>query len=172
LAVTRPMTSASPITERNGMFSFMLHSCTSDILTHLLDPAVPFVWIRRHMPKRSVQWWNTQTRLSEAGALHEVEVRWMEFDLQLPTARFLELLPEFKDSGLVLFQMNRRVPDTLTLCGVPDQSVDRVLLQNGLHLRFYLPHALECAQVASPHRAVLEQALQRPEIRKIAYRAA
>jgi hypothetical protein len=151
------------------MFSFMLRSCTSGILAHILDPAVPFIWIRRHTPKRYIQWWSTQTHLSEAGGLHEVEVRSMEFDVQLRTARFLELLPEFEDHGMVLFQMTRRVPDTLTLSGVPDEAVDRVLLQNGLHLRFYLPHAVECAQLASPQREVLERALERPEIGEIAY---
>jgi len=165
------MTSDLPITERNGMYSFMLRSCTSGILAHILDPALPFVWIRRHTPKRYIQWWTTQTRLSDTGALHEVEVRSMEFDLQLRTARFLELLPEFEDNGLVLFQMTRRVPDTLTLHGVSDDAVDRVLLQNGLHLSFYLPHAIECAQLASPHREVLERALQRPQVTEIAYGA-
>src|ERR1051326_2160967 len=141
------MPSDLPITHRSGMYSFMLRSCTSGILAHVLDPTVPFVWIRRHMPKRYVQWWSTQTHLSESGALHDVEVRTMEFDHQLHTDRFLELLPEFEDHGLVLFQMLRRVPDTLTLDGVAEDAVDRVLIQNGLHLRFYLPHAIECAQL-------------------------
>ena len=163
------MTSDLPITERNGMFSFMLRSCTCGILAHILDPTVPFVWVRRHTPKRYMQWWSTQTRLSEAGALHDVEVRSMEFDLQLRTPRFIELLPEFEDHGIELFQMARRVPDTLTLDGIVDDVVNRVLIQNGMHLRFYLPHAVECAQLASPHREVLERALQRPEIKEIAY---
>ena len=96
----------------------------------------------------------------------------MEFDLQLSTARFLELLPEFEDHGIVLFQMTRRVPDTLTLDGVAESAVERVLIQNGLHLRFYLPHAVECAQLSSPYREVLEKALQRPEVRELAYGAA
>ena len=95
----------------------------------------------------------------------------MEFDLQFRTVRFLELLPEFEGHGLLLFQMTRRAPDTLTLCGVPDDAADRVLLQNGLHVRFYLPHAGECAQLASPHREVLERALQKPKVREIAYGA-
>lgn len=163
------MTSEFPITERNGMFSFMLSSCTSGILTHLLDPAVPFVWIRRHTPKPYIQWWNTQTSLSETGALRNVEVRSMEFDLQFRTARFLELLAEFEAHGMLLFQMTRRVPDTFTLDGIEENALDRVLIQNGLHLRFYLPHAVECAQLASPHREVLELALQKPEVREIAY---
>ncbi|HUY91221.1 MAG TPA: hypothetical protein VMV10_20960 [Pirellulales bacterium] len=165
------MTSYLQISERKGMFSFMLRSCTSGILAHILDPVVPFVWIRGHTPMRYIQWWSTQTRLSERGALHDVEVRSMEFDLQLRTVRFLELLPEFEDHGLLLFQMTRRVPDTLTLYGVSDDAADRVLLQNGLHLKFYLPHAVECAQLASPHREVVERALQKPEVREIAYGA-
>jgi hypothetical protein len=92
----------------------------------------------------------------------------MEFDLQLPTSRFLQLLLEFEDHGMVLFQMARRVPDTLTLDRVAEEAVNRVLLQNGLHLRFYLPHAMEYAQLASPRRDVLERALQAPRIREIA----
>jgi hypothetical protein len=166
------MTSELPITERDGMFSVMLRSCTCSVLAHVVDPAIPFVWVRRHMPQSIVQWWRTQVALSATGGPHNVEVRWMEFDLQLSTSRFLELLPEFEDHGIVLFQMTRRVPDTLTLHGVPDSAVDRVLIQNGLHLRFYLPHAVECAQLASPHREVLERALQRPEVRELAYDAA
>lgn len=166
------MNSCIPITEQNGMFSFMLRSCTSGILAHVLDPAVPFVWIRRHSPQRYIQWWSTQTRVSESGTLHDIEVRSMEFDLQLRTSRFLELLPEFDDHGMDLFQMMRRVPDTLTLDGIAENAVARILIQNGLHLHFYLPHAVECAQLASPHREVLERVLQRPEVSKIAYGAA
>lgn len=153
------------------MFSFMLRPCTAGILAYMLDPAMPFVWLRRHTPKRYIQWWQTRVALSERGPLHDVEVRAMEFDLQLPTARFLQLLPEFEDYGMVLFQMTRRVPDTLTLDGIAENAVDRVLIQNGLHLRFYLPHAFECAQVSAPHREVLESALQRPEVAELAYRA-
>lgn len=162
------MTSDIPITERHGMFSFILRSCTSGILAHILDPAVPFVWIRRHTPKQRIQWWDTQVRLSETGVPFDVEVRSMEFDLQLRTDRFLELLPEFEDHGMVLYQMGRRVPDTLTLNGIADDVVDRVLIQNGLHLCFYLPHAAESAELASPHRDVLERALRRPEVRGLA----
>jgi hypothetical protein len=162
------MASQLPIIEREGMFSVMLRPCTCAILEYILDPAIGYVWVRRHTPRRHLQWWKTQAPLSEAGTLHEVQVRGMEFDLQLPTARFLELLPEFWGHGLVLFQMTRPVPDTLMLDGIADSVVDRVLMQNGLHLRFYLPHAAELAQVGSPRREVLEKMLQRREVREMA----
>jgi len=69
------------------------------------------------------------------------------------------------------FQMSRHVPDTLTLDRIHDDAVDQVLIQNGLQLRFYLPHAMECAQLASPRRDVLERALEKPLVRKLAYTA-
>ena len=153
------------------MFSFMLRSCPLGILAYVLDPTVPIVWIRRHTPKKSIQWWNTQTRLSEAGVLHDVEVRCMEFDIQLNTTRFLELLPEFRDDGMVLFQMTRRVPETLTLDGMAEDAFYRILIQNGLHLHIYLPYEAECGQLASPHREVLVRILQRPEVKEIAFGA-
>jgi len=165
----RIMNSDLPIREQNGMFSVMLSVCSAGILSHILDPAVPVVWIRDHSPNRYLQWWKTQALFSEKGAFHEAEVRWMRFDLQLPTARFLEYLPEFEDHGMLLFQMTRRVPDTLTLDGLDHKAADRVLIQNGLHLRFNLPHANECAQLASPYREVLERALQRSTVGERAY---
>ena len=93
----------------------------------------------------------------------------MEFDLQVPTVRFLELLPDFVDHGVVLFQMTRRVPDTLILDRIAEAEVYRVLIQNGLHLHFYLPHASECSQLSSPHREVLERVLRRTEVAELAY---
>ncbi len=163
------MSEELPITERNGMFSFMLRSCTSRILIDILDPTIPFVWIRRHTPKRAITWWQTRAPLCENGSPHDIEVRSMEFDLLLPTVRFVELLPEFEDHGIVLFQMSRRVPDTLTLDRITENMIEQVLIENGLHLRFYLPHAVEHAKVSSPHRDVLERALQRPHVRELAY---
>jgi hypothetical protein len=151
------------------MFRVMLRSCTCSVLQYILDPSVPFVWVRRHMPQTYVKWWRARVPLSATGQPHEVEVRWLEFDLQLATSQFLELLPEFQSHGIVLFQMTRRVPDTLTLQSIPDAAINQVLIQNGLHLRFFLPHAVECALLASPHREVLERALQKPEVGSLAY---
>ncbi len=158
-----------PITHYNGMYSVMLRSCTAAVLAHILDPAIPVIWVRRHMPQRYIQWWQAQAPLSVRGGIHELEVRAMEFDLQLPTSRFLELLAEFEDHGIVLFQMTRRVPDTLTLDRVAEDLMNRVLLQNGLHLGFYLPHAGESAQLSSPHREVLERALEQTAVRELVY---
>ncbi len=147
----------------------MLRSCTALLLKEVLDVSVPYVWIRRHQPVRSLQWWKTETVLKRNGPLHDIDIRSMEFDIQMPTERFLDLLPEFANHGLVLFQMSQRVPDTLTLDRIPDEHINRVLIQNGLHLKVYLPHEYECAQLAAPHGATLERILLNPLIRELAY---
>jgi hypothetical protein len=68
-----------------------------------------------------------------------------------------------------LLQMARRVPHTLTLEGMAEQAVNRALIQNGLRLRFSLPHAHECAQLASPQREVLVRIVEKAGIKEIAY---
>jgi hypothetical protein len=157
------------ITQQGNIHAFMLGPCTADILRHALDPSVPWIWIRRHTPKRNLGWWPTKLPLSERGAPCEVTARSLEFDLLLPTVRFLELLPEFHDHGVTLYQMVRPVPDTLSLDRVPPDAIDPVLVQNGLHLAFHLPHAIETAEFRSPHREVLAALLAVPEIRALAF---
>ena len=116
-----------------------------------------------------MQWWTTPVCLSKSGGAVDIEVGGLAFDVQLSTKRFLELLPEFNEHGLELYQMTRRIPNTLTLDCLPTENVNEVLIQNGLHLKFDLPHAGECAMLASPHREVLERVLLKPEIGKLAY---
>lgn len=146
----------------------MLQSCTTAVLAHALDPAIPWVWVVRHAPKRELGWWRAPMPLSASGRAHDVTVRSVEFDLLLPTSRFLELLPEFLDHGITLFQMSRPVPETLSLMRLPDEVIDRVLVQNGLHLGFHLPHAVETAQFRAPQRETLERLLTIPEIAALA----
>lgn len=85
------------------------------------------------------------------------------FDIQTTTEDFLPLLPEFEDHGLDLFQMSRRVPNTL-LFNIYDESMNRILLNNGLFLKFILPHAGEVAQLCSPNREYLESLLKNPAL--------
>lgn len=151
------------------LFTVMLRSSTAAVLKHLLDPAVPYVWIRKHHPHPRIEWWKTDVQLSDAGRLHRLEVKCMEFDILLETQRFLDLLADFEPHGLELHQMSRRIPSSLTLSGLTDEAQTRVLINNGLHLSFFLPHAIEDAQLASPHREVVETALGKPHIKAIAY---
>lgn len=158
------------IREAGGLHRLMLRPCTTAILPHIVDPTVPFVWIRRHMPEPALRWWSTMVPLASTRPSYEIRVRSMEFDILFETHQFLDVLPEFEDQGIVLLQMSKPVPDTLTIDRIPENAIDRVLMENGLHLRFYLPHALECAELATPDREVLVRMLGCPEISGLAFR--
>jgi len=160
------MSTARAITEHEGMFSLRLNPLPFNMLVHILDPSVSFIWICSYIPQKCLKWWRTQLPLSVEGRPQDVEVRWLHFELQLTTPRFLELLPEFPNGGMTLFQMTRRVPDTLTLNRVPDSAVNRVLIQNGLHLRVHLPDWEPWGDVESPRHDVLEAVLNKPRLQE------
>lgn len=147
----------------------MLSGCRAGLLKEILDESVPFVWVLDHAPVERCGWWKTSLSLREHGPSFELDVRGVVFDIQLSTKRFLEILPEFQHLGLNLYQMHNKVPNTLTLSGVDDRAVNTILIQNGLHLHFQLPHEDECALLSAPRRETLERALSNPVIRERAY---
>ena len=151
----------------DGLFSMMLRPCTAEILLHLLDPLVPFVWVIGHSPSRHLEWWSCHLPLSKSGVVSDLEVRGLRFDLLLPTSEFLTRLSDF--DGLALYQMRRKVPNTLTAEGLDERSRVRVLIQNGLAASFYLPHAMECASFATVERAAIEKVLANEAIRALVY---
>jgi hypothetical protein len=83
-------------------------------------------------------------------------VRDLEFDIQLSTNEFLQLEPEFRHGGILLIQLDRPVPDTLSPGRGSDAAWYRILRENGFRLEFQLPHPGEYASVVSPDRGVLE----------------
>lgn len=84
----------------------------------------------------------------------------------MSTEKFLALLPEFEEHGIDLFQMSKRVPNTLRFR--TDIAMNPILIQNGLFLTFTLPHANEVAQLSSPSKSYLENLLKVPAIRDLA----
>ena len=151
----------------DGLYSIMLRPCTAEVLRDLLDPEVPFVWVVGHAPNRCLEWWTCRLPLGRSDEPRPLEIRGLYFDVHLPTGEFLERLAEF--DGLVLHQMQRRVPNSLVLHDLPDRDRTRILVQNGLVASFYLPHAMECASFATVEHSRMEMVLGRDRIRDLAY---
>jgi hypothetical protein len=150
------------------LYCLTLWGCRSPVLAHALNPEVPYVWLWRHLPREQAAWWTAEVPLLPGGEVHELEVRQMEFDAQIPTGRFLKLLPELEESGMVLFQMHRKVPDTLRF-RLEDDNMNRILVQNGLFLKFHLPHADEVALLCSPDEEYLATLLRVPAVHRLAH---
>ncbi len=146
-----------------NIFSLMLEPCTAMVLPYILDEEVPFVWLESHCPNL-YGWWQAQVPLRHSGEYFPLKVRQLRFDLMLPTKQFLSLLPEFADAGMLLLQLEREMPNSLVPDSLKDIERYKVLVQNGLHLEFNLPHANEYAQLVSPYREVLEHIRSNPVI--------
>lgn len=151
----------------DGQFSIMLRPCTADVLRHLLDPELPYVWIVGHYPNPVLEWWTCPILLGESREISDLEIRSLRYELLLPTSEFLARVAEF--DGLSLYQMRRRVPNTLTIEGLSERSRTRVLIQNGLAASFYLPHAMECASFTTVERDAMERVLANDVVRQLAY---
>ena len=146
-----------------NIFSLMLEPCTAMVLPHVLNEAIPFVWLESHSPNL-YGWWQAQVPLRQDGDYFPLQVRGLNFDLLLATKQFLSLLPEFAEAGMSLLQLERAMPNGLIPRSLKDSDRYRVLVQNGLYLEFELPHAREHARVVTPHRDVLERIKNNPVI--------
>lgn len=141
---------------KDGAEILVLHAAIVPDFSPLLDDRIEYCWILGHMPRRTGDWWNTTVPVDDQGKSITAQVRMISYDLQLPTARFLEHIEQFADSGLMLMQSRKSMPPTL-MAGVQDIHRFRtVLIQNEVTLVIQLPHAIETSVVSSYRRGYLE----------------
>lgn len=126
-----------------------VEGATVSRLAPLLDPAAGgHVWIFGHWPEPALRWWEATVPLDRhSGTTFTGQVRCLRYELQMPTAAFLEQAPAFDRHGLYLVQADRPMPDTLWLDRIDPSRHDAVLVGNGAVMSLSLPHAVETAQV-------------------------
>jgi len=123
----------------------------------ILDPGQPWVWVPRWADASLRRWGSARLPLGPSSV--DVEARFPTVDLQLSTDAFLA---RFLTAELWLqpvFQMTRRVPDTLWYEKLAPENLYPVLLQNGLHLHAELTYDDELL-LAAPERSTLERIWQ------------
>ena len=128
--------------------SVAVHAATVVGLARFLNPEVPWVWILGHMPRTTVEWWQVEVPIDAAGYRTSAEIRLLSYDLQMPTAQFLDVSVSFDQSGLSLVQSRKRMPNTLQFDRVENSERHRILRLNGAFLMIDLPHANETAVVS------------------------
>ena len=124
-------------------------------LLRFLNRQIPWVWILGHQPNPTIEWWNAQVPLSKAGTSFEGEVRFVAYDVQMPTDLFINRSSDFEDFGITLVQSRQRMPNTLELDRIPEGQRAHVLRLNGAFLYIELPHADETALVRCFERGYL-----------------
>ncbi len=150
---------------KQGYFYILLNGATAGDLRFLLHPEGEIIWIHSHMPDPCLRWWRADMPISPGEIWPSAEVRLVEYDLMASLPEFLERLHLFEPHGMTLTQLTRRVPDSLWAQRLSDDEIYRVLMQNGLRSRFYLPHAVETAQFSCTDKRHLESVIVHPAIR-------
>jgi hypothetical protein len=150
--------------ERADYFFVMLDTCDCSVLRHLLHPEADFIWIHSHTPDPSLGWWEADVPVSPRDILEGARIRAMEYDLLIDRATFLKELDRFLPHGINLTQLTRPVPESLWIPSLPKGREEAVLIENGMKVRFYLPHAGEIAQFSATDRDHIEAVCSIPEI--------
>jgi hypothetical protein len=153
-----------------GVFTTFLVPCSAAVLRYVLAPEVPHVWIVEHAPDPHLVWSEQDVLLAPAGRPMSLRVRGLVYDLEMPTAEFVErVLPVVPvvpgTAGVLLLQLDRPVPDSLRYREVVSRPAwSAILRQNGWRLTFDLPHGGEYAAVTAPDRGTIERVLAEPVI--------
>lgn len=150
-----------------NLHTIMLDSCGASILKYLLNPEIEHIWLQQHMPNSRLEWWKADFPISPSIYMKDVEVRCPIVDIQMPTDRFLSNIQLFEPHGLELIQLSKKVPNGLWTKSIPEDSLNKVLITNGMFLRFYLPHECEVAQFQCVSEEYLEKVLRIPEIKEL-----
>ena len=151
---------------KDGYFYIMLDGATAGDLRYLLHPDAQVIWLHSHCPDPILHWWKADIPISPGQIWASAEVRLVDYDLMVSLSDFLDRLHLFEPHGMTLTQLTRRVPDSLWARSLSDTEIYRVLKQNGLMSRFYLPHAVETAQFSCVDRSHLERVIAIPEVRR------
>lgn len=131
-----------------GIETLAVHGATVPTLAKYLAADVPWVWVLGHMPNPTIEWWTTKVPLTRTRRL-DCQIRDLTYDLQLPTAAFLDCAADLSHHGIYLVQSQQQMPTTLALDRMSGENRQRVLEANGAFLTIDLPHAKETAVVAS-----------------------
>jgi hypothetical protein len=149
---------------KDGYYFIMLDASEASDLRYLLHPEGEHIWIHSHRPDPVIRWWTADVPISPGIVLPSAQVRLMEFDLMMARAEFLSRLDLFAPHGMALTQLTRPVPNSLWLQTLPDEQIERILIQNGMISRYFLPHRVETAQFSCTDREHLERVVEQPEI--------
>lgn len=148
----------------NGLYHILLDAAEASDLRHLLHPDADYIWIHSHLPDPALRWWTADVPISPDVVWPSAKIRLMEYDLMMSRSEFLDRLELFVPHGLRLTQLTRPVPDSLWLNALPEDQAMRILLQNGMKARFFLPHRVETAEFVCTDRIHLEHVIALPPI--------
>lgn len=104
-------------------------------LWSIFDKTYDYILVHKFNPHEIIEWWKSDIKVNQDFNLKNVSVRNMKFDLQTDLKGLKQIL-KFQTRQECIYQFDRPVPDTLCIEMLPDESIDRILKQNGLKHKY------------------------------------
>jgi len=109
---------------------------SNDEIFELVDKRFEDIFIHKFNPHQTIEWWRAD--LKTAGLdLKNVSVRNMEFDIITDFEGLRDIIA-LKTNQLRIYQFEKPVFDTLVIENLPQEFIEKILLQNGLKHSFYV----------------------------------
>jgi len=102
----------------------------------LIDKKFNHILIHKFNPNETLEWWNTDIRMKNKVLFENVAVRNMEFDISTDLNGLKSIL-SLNTNQLRIYQFDRPLPNTLSFDYLPENSLEKILLQNGLKHSFF-----------------------------------
>jgi hypothetical protein len=119
------------------------------------------------MPEPFLGWWNCDMPLSPGDIMSNARIRALSYDLEVSLEFFISNINRFVPHGLNLTQLSKPVPNGLWPPSLPEEKVQKILLQNGMLTQFELPHKCELAQFSCSDLDHLLRVVEIPEIKSL-----
>jgi hypothetical protein len=142
----------------DGWWRLAVFPATTLLLDHLLEPNTTWVVLKNHSPVEVVRWAKLPVPLVEGSTRIPVSqrVRNLAFDALMKTSEFFDILPDLKQHGIHLWQMNEEPASTIDFARMQGKSRLQAWTRFGVRCEFQLPHAGAVGVVTALHRDVLE----------------
>ena len=104
----------------------------------LIDKNLPHILIDRFWPHdQAIEWWTTAVKINSTTWLENLQVRDMEMDIQTDLVGLKKIM-DLNSNHLHIYQFDRPIPDTLRIRDMPSNTVESILLKNGLRHSFII----------------------------------
>lgn len=104
----------------------------------IVDATVPYIFIPGFRPYLAREWRITDLIFDSNERLENINVRDLTVDIMTDKRTIEKIFKRGQFNQLALFQFERKVPSTLKLDELPTETVDDILIKNGLINRIWI----------------------------------
>ena len=144
----------------SGHDCLYVHKAVVSSFAPFIERSTPFICILEHAPIEEIAWTEMSLPINSELDTFHLKYRRISYDILMKTDEFLRNIKSFDEHGIFLVQMSKPMPNTLTLHGLKDEIIDKVLIKNEAMLKIYLPHAGETGSVTSFQKGYLNEILK------------